>query len=168
MASRYNHHRRSRRSAAAGFAVGLILTMPVLADVYKWTDPEGRLHFTDRPPPADGRLVSVAQAARPVEASPSPVASASQNSATQSGPSAPPPADAAAAARLKAGVAADIAAHDAQACREAETRYRDYVAARHLFRSGDGNERVYLSDAEMEAARVQARREVEELCGRPP
>ncbi len=150
--------------------LGLALGATANADVYKWTDPKGRIHYTDRPPPPEGRLLSVGQsnhAAPPTDAD-APRAVPSPATAAPAAPTALPPADASAQARLKAGVAADVSAHDAEACTAAQARYRNYIGARHLFRAGAHDERVYLSDAEIETARIQARQEVEELCGHAP
>ncbi|MGH8730767.1 MAG: DUF4124 domain-containing protein [Burkholderiales bacterium] len=32
-------------------ACGCLLVMPALGDLYKWTDAEGKVHYSDRPPP---------------------------------------------------------------------------------------------------------------------
>jgi len=172
------HHRPSRprlRAAAAG-AVLLLLGVAVHADVYKWIDAEGHVHFTDRPPPTDGRLVSIGQTARTVtlngaEATPEatkPGPADLSAAATPKPTPLPPPTDSASLARLKASVAADVAARDAIACQTARERYQQYVSARRLYRTGEQSDRQYLSDAEMEAARIQARHDVEELCGQGP
>lgn len=36
-----------------GLAICLFLAMPVQAEVYKWTDEQGRVHFSDTPPTED-------------------------------------------------------------------------------------------------------------------
>jgi hypothetical protein len=153
-----------------------LLGAAVHADVYKWIDAEGHVHFTDRPPPTDGRLVSIGQTARTVtlngaEATPEATkpGPADLSAATTPKPTPiPPPTDSASLARLKASVAADVAARDAIACQTARERYQQYVSARRLYRTGEQSDRQYLSDAEMEAARIQARHDVEELCGQGP
>lgn len=33
-----------------GFVLGLFLVLPVQAEVYKWTDEHGRVHYSDTPP----------------------------------------------------------------------------------------------------------------------
>ena len=40
-----------------------LVALPALADVYKWLDVQGNIHYSDRPPPADAKLLSV-EAAR--------------------------------------------------------------------------------------------------------
>lgn len=36
-----------------GLAMCLFLVLPVQAEVYKWTDEQGRVHFSDKPPTED-------------------------------------------------------------------------------------------------------------------
>lgn len=33
------------------FACGCLLAMPALSETYKWTDAEGKVHYSDQPPP---------------------------------------------------------------------------------------------------------------------
>lgn len=35
----------------------LVVAAPVQADVYKWEDPEGKVHYTDQPPPPNARKI---------------------------------------------------------------------------------------------------------------
>jgi Domain of unknown function (DUF4124) len=158
---------KQRLCRAGIVACGLLAALTAAADVYKWTDPEGNTHYTDRPPPPGGHLLSVSSASRPANAHPvSPAAEATPPAPPSATPLPPP--DPATLSRLKSAVAADVASHDQQACQDAETRYRAVIGARHLYRDGDKGERTYLSDAEAEAARIDARRDVEALCGHAP
>ena len=36
-----------------GLLMGLLLIMPVQAEVYKWTDEQGQVHYSDKPPEQD-------------------------------------------------------------------------------------------------------------------
>ena len=91
--------------------------------------------------------------------------------ANSSGPaSSPPPAaaarppTAAAQAQLKDAVANDVANTREQQCKQARERYDNYLRSRRLFKEGPDKERVYLSDAEIDTARVNAKRELDEFC----
>ena len=92
-----------------------------------------------------------------------------------SGPSdsgAKAPVDANADARLKAdatrqAVDKDVAATRATQCKQAQDKYQKAIAARRVYRQNAAGEREYLSDAEMEQARVNARLEVDRACGSP-
>ena len=139
-----------------------LLAAPAFADVYKWLDPQGRVHYTDRPPPTDAKLVSVetgggtrgahaASAPAPAPAAP-----------TTAPLPAPTPAE---AARLKKSVDADVAGARAEQCKTAQEHYQKYVASRKIFREGPNKERIYLTDQELDTERLQAKHDVDELCG---
>jgi type IV secretory pathway VirB10-like protein len=161
-----SRHRPGRATWIAAAALAAV-ALPAFADVYKWIDTAGKLHYTDRPPPADATLVSVeagggthsqraAPAPAPVAATPSPGAV-----------SAPPPTPEE-AARLRKGVDTDLASTRAAQCKSAQERYQKYITSRRIFREGANKERVYLSDAEADTERVNARREVEDFCADAP
>jgi hypothetical protein len=82
------------------------------------------------------------------------------------------PVDANADARLKAdatqkAVQKDVAASRAGQCKQAQDKYQKAIAARRVYRLNAAGEREYLSDAEMEQARVSAHQEVDRTCGNP-
>jgi len=82
------------------------------------------------------------------------------------------PAESSADARLKdnatrQAVQKDVAATRAEQCKQAQDKYQKAVAARRVYRLNKAGEREYLSDAEMEQARVNARLEVDRTCGSP-
>lgn len=158
------------RYARARLLVGLsmlaaLCAAPAGADVYKWADAEGRLHYTDRPPPVDGRLLTVTATAHGAGLAAVPRA---PNPDTASAPAPLPAGDAVTAARRQRTVAADVAQQTAEKCRLAQERYRQYTGARHLYRDeADGSRRV-LSDGEADGIRRDALRDVEELCPAAP
>ena len=83
-----------------------------------------------------------------------------------------PPAESSADARLKdsatrQAVQKDVAAVRADQCKQAQDKYQKAVAARRVYRLNKAGEREYLSDAEMEQARLAARLEVDRTCGPP-
>lgn len=47
--------RWGRRALRLSFWLALMAAMPGWAQVYKWTDAEGQVHYGNRPPPSDGR-----------------------------------------------------------------------------------------------------------------
>jgi len=152
--------------AAVVAAASLWLAAPAAASaVYKWVDPQGHVHYSDRPPPPEGKLLSIEDAphGRPttdrVANAPGPASSAPPPAGA-----AKPQATAAAQTQLKAAVAEDVATTREQQCKDAKSRYDNYVRSRRLFKEGPDKERIYLSDAEIEAARVNAKREVDEFC----
>ena len=94
------------------------------------------------------------------------------NDAAPPDSNAKPPVDSSADARLKdnatrQAVQKDVAAVRADQCKQAKDKYDKAVAARRVYRMNKAGEREYLSDAEMEQARVAARLEVDRTCGSP-
>jgi hypothetical protein len=164
---------RGRHPARAlWLAAGLVLligaTTPADADVYKWVDTQGHVHYSDLPPPGDAKLLSVESGAgtHRGERPPAPAPTAAPPPAPVPIPL--PPGTPKEMARLKQSVDTDVASTRAAQCKAAQERYQGYVNSRRIFREGANKERVYLSDAEADAERVNARREVEELCAHAP
>jgi hypothetical protein len=99
-----------------------------------------------------------------------PTGASSEPAPAESTPKAPP--ESSADARLKdaatrQAVHKDVAATRAEQCKQAQDKYQKAVAARRVYRLNKAGEREYLSDAEMEQARVDARLEVDRTCGSP-
>ena len=160
---------RLRSSRILGLTAILVLVAaPALADVYKWIDAQGAIHYTDRPPPADAKLVSVESGGGSHSQRPPPAPAPAAVTPTSPGAAPLPPPTPEQSARLKKSVDADVAGARAEQCKGAQERYQKYVGSRRIFREGASKERVYLSDAEADQERVNARREVEELCGEAP
>jgi Domain of unknown function (DUF4124) len=160
----------ARRAIALTAVVVLAsLALPAAAAVYKWVDPQGHVHYSDRPPPPEGKLLSVdtsSQHARS-ERSSEPSRPPAQMAAAASVPSAPfagPAGSPEAAARAKQEVDNDVSNAQAQQCKQAQDRYQNYVHSRRLYKEGPNKERIYLSEQELETERLQAKHEVDELC----
>jgi hypothetical protein len=136
----------------------LCFSPPSEANVYKWKDAQGRIHYTDRPPPPDGVLLAI-------ETNYYAKRDGSQPSPPVRTPAAPSDAPSPAAqAALRNAVQQDVSAARTEQCKQAQERYQSYVITRRLFKEGENGERVYLSDAEVEEARINAKRELDEAC----
>jgi hypothetical protein len=80
--------------------------------------------------------------------------------------------DAAANGRLsqnasRAAVQKDVAASHAEQCKQAKDKYQQSIDSRRIYRMNKAGEREYLSDAELDQARLNARLEMERSCGSP-
>ena len=129
------------------------------AVVYKWTDGDHRVHYSDQPPEGDVGAVSVETVMEHTHrSSERPAAAAPSKSAP------PPPAPGAPPGNLQKQVAADVARTANEQCKQAQDVYNSYLRARHIYKEGDDKSRTYLSDTEMEEARVNAKRDVDEAC----
>ncbi len=62
-------------------------------------------------------------------------------------------------------VAADVAARRAAECKRATEAYERAVAARRIFKTGPNGEQIYLSEAELTQARIDARLARDAACG---
>jgi hypothetical protein len=134
------------------------------ADVYRWVDDKGQPHYTDRWVPGS-QLIS---SSRP-HAQSAPDTSTSDpgkavNTANQR-------ADDKAAAKKNADAAkADAAKLGQEQCKQAKERYQKAIEARRIYKPaqpGD-TDRVFMSDAETDTYRAQARSDVTVACGSPP
>jgi Domain of unknown function (DUF4124) len=130
-------------------------------EVYKAKDAKGNIVYTDRPEVLPAEKLNVkTQQTDTVEAkkrydeemqnysSSSSASSSTSESSTE---------------RAKA---ADLTADDkAKRCKEARDRYDQYMTARRLYESGaTEGERRYLNDAEIDAARANAKKMMDEYC----
>jgi hypothetical protein len=114
------------------------LSLTANADIWKWVDEHGNVHYGDRPAreyAANAVLVSYKPRNRP--------ASTSGDGQSVSGQG-----------------------DDAQAyyCEQARNIYRSYVDAPRLYRTGEDGQREYLSDEEAASALATAQASVEEWC----
>jgi hypothetical protein len=137
------------------------------ADVWRWKDAQDNWHYSDVP--VEGAQLIKSSTRIP------PQANNAEPSAT---PNAAPPVDrvaaggAAASDRVAAEATArqvqsDLVKKRAEQCKEATTRYEKSITARRLFREGKNGERVYLTEAELAQARVDARTDRDTACGSP-
>lgn len=146
------------------FSTTLILIFAIAnvagaGQIYKWTDAEGNVHYGDKP-----------------------VAEQAEQLAIRSTRTDPARIEAMATAREEAravATAEELAAADDAPSREellAEAREREqkctmyrqrldkFVTSRRLYREDEEGERVYLDEAQTQAARERVQNQVEEFC----
>jgi hypothetical protein len=136
------------------FAALLAWSSMAGAVVYKWVDAQGKLQYGDRPPDGVhaevvellGTHVSRSAAAR------SDAAPASQTPAAQSDASA------------KKAVQDDVAQARDKQCADAQDRYKKLIEGRRLYKTGTDGERQYLTSDEIDAERVNAKRDIDTIC----
>ena len=134
------------------------------ADVYRWVDEHGTVHYSDQWVPGSERIKSTAPrppsttSTETTKRAPEPpkTAPAARNSGDQS----------AAAQAMKQ----DMTKVREQQCKDAKERYDKAIQARRIFKStgadkDNPDEREYLSDEEADAYRVKARQAVDDYCG---
>jgi hypothetical protein len=125
------------------------------AVVYKWTDAQGKIQYGDRPP--DGVHAEVVEGlghnSRPTNAATAPVAARE--------PTAQVPTD------VKKAVQSDVASTRDKQCTDAQERYKKLIEGRHIYKTGDNGERVYLSAQEIDDERVNAKKDIDDVCNSP-
>jgi hypothetical protein len=132
----------------------LLLTWSTLASavVYKWVDAQGKTQYGDRPP--DGVHAEVVEGlgrdSRPAT-SPPPAAKA---------PNAPAPTT----TDVKKAVQSDVSTAREKQCTDAQERYKKLIEGRHIYKTGDNGERVYLSTQEIDEERVNAKKDIDDVC----
>jgi hypothetical protein len=146
--------------------VGLLLlaTVAQASEVYRTTDSQGRPIYTDKPQSLPAERIGVKTSnADPAEAQ------RRHDEEMKQLADAEATAAAAAAKSADAQKARELSAEDrAKRCQDARQRYESYLNARRLYEPGSAEgERRYLSDAEIDAARADAKRLMDEFCSGP-
>jgi uncharacterized protein DUF4124 len=131
------------------------------AVVYKWTDAQGKLQYGDRPP--DGVHAEVVQLLG--------THSATARSTSNAAPAqAPPPAARVAAnptakdAQDKQAVDQDVASTRDKQCSEAQDRYKKLIEGRRLYKAGPAGERQFMTSEEIDTERLNAKRDIDDIC----
>jgi hypothetical protein len=123
------------------------------AVVYKWVDAQGKLQYGDRPP--DGVHAEVVELMVPHSASartaPAPAA---KNTAV------PVAKD----ADDKKTVAQDVSQTRDKQCTEAQDRYKKLIEGRRLYKTGPDGERQFMNSEEIDTERLNAKRDVDNIC----
>ena len=156
---------------ATGLA--LCLALPAAAQMYKWVDANGKIHYSDKPPPSNVKTEKLRTPSQPVAA---PAASApkdaAQKDAAKSGPKSiaeqeqafrKRQTDEAKAEKEQAQKEAE-ASERAENCRRAKAALANLELGGRQTRMNDKGERVFLTDEEITRATAQARTEAADAC----
>jgi hypothetical protein len=131
-------------------------------DVYKYVDERGTTLYTDKPMP--GAVLVSASTQRPPEVAQRTQAAARVATTTQLAASNQRIAEGQTNTRAAEGVAKDLEATRLERCKKSRAFYENTINSQRLYREKDG-QRVFLSDAELAQARVDARKTMEAICG---
>lgn len=142
---------------ALGLTLMLLTAGPAAAEVYKWTDAQGRVHYGDRPGGRHAQEVATDPASRGLGMGPDTAREQQRLLQTLD--------EERAARKAAAEEAAAAKAKRQRNCTYARDRYESVRHAGYLYEpQSDGGRRV-LSDAERRAAEAQAREAVRHWCG---
>ena len=124
------------------------------ADVFRWVDKDGVPHYSDEWVPGS---VVIKTTVKPHNESTAPSAPSTARASEPAG-------DQANANSMRQDMAK---ARNAQ-CSWARDRYMKAITSRRVYKEGKDGQREYISDAEADAYREQARKDVQEFCGNVP
>jgi hypothetical protein len=120
------------------------------AVVYKWVDAQGKVEYGDQPP--DGVHAEVVEllGTHNSRAATTPAPAAAKSTGTPS--------------ETKKAVDSDVAQSREKQCADAQDRYKKLVEGRRLYKTGDNGERQYLTSEEIDAERLNAKRDIDAIC----
>jgi hypothetical protein len=148
------------RILAIAVTLAGIASTALAEEVYRWTDANGQVQYSDRWVPGSVLVKTTNSRATPE-------AIAAQNAESQ----------ARVATRnsevdeqlsedeSERTVQQDVAKIREQQCKEATERYEKAIQARRIYKEGPNKERIYTSDAEADSYRVQALNDKKAACG---
>ena len=134
-------------------------------EVYRWKDGNGVWHYSDQPQPG-AELVKKA-GSRSSSSNSAPAAQTPRNPsgevvATSDNTPLPVSREVAAEVRREAATA------KAEQCKQAKDAYQRAVQARRIVRKDETGKQVFLKDSEIDAARLDARANMDLACGPSP
>ena len=129
------------------------------AVVYKWVDVQGKVQYGDRPP--DGVHAEVVELLGVHTGRASRTSDAPQTAAAKA------PVNEPAVRAAKKEVDDDLAQARGKQCTDAQERYKKLIEGRKLFKTGPDGERQYLTSEEIDSERLNAKREIDEVCNSP-
>jgi hypothetical protein len=78
-----------------------------------------------------------------------------------------PPAKSAGNDDIKKAVDDDVAQVKEKQCADAQARYKNLIEGRKLYKAGADGERQYLTSEEIDAERLNAKRDIDTICNSP-
>lgn len=132
----------------------------VAADVYKYKDEKGNVHYTDKPPELPAERLNVKSQRTDTVA----VQERAQAEQKQAAENAQQEQDERAQAADQKKATAMTATDKAERCTKARERYDKYMNSQKLYEQGANGERRYLTSEELDAARASAKASMDVLC----
>ena len=149
-----------RRTLITIMLAGLA-TVAAAESVYKWVDTSGQVHYTDRPPTESGaKLLGVFEREQLLVTGEEAGGEDTASNTYDSGPAL----EEAQGDQAAATVQRDLDQVRSEQCKQAQERYKTYIESRRLYRETTDGKREYLTDAELAAARIEAKKAVDDLC----
>jgi hypothetical protein len=145
---------------AALIVAGAVATAQ--ADVYRWVDEHGQPHYSDQWVPGS-EIIKTAKGHPPG------YDAAARSSGTKNLTASNERVDAQLSEQANTqAVQQDVAKTREQQCKAAKARYAASVQSKRIYKTGADGTREYLPDADADAYRAQARKDVQDACGSVP
>jgi len=154
-----------------------MVAAPVSADMYKWTDEDGKMHYSDQPPPNAITKSETIKAAKPQANAAPPPASPGAPPGVAGQPGAVPPKSPndqemefrkrrlqQAELEAKAQKDAQAAEEKKRNCQRATEQVQAYERGGRITRYGPNGEQLYLSDGEIQSELNNARKAADSWC----
>ncbi len=138
----------------------LSVSAAATADVWRWVDSRGNVHYSDVPIEGATRVEGVSSRSTNRETVAARTAAEGEQRSQVATREAQQRADQATATAVQQ----DVTRTRDEQCKQAQQLYKTAVESQRLYRMGKDGERVYLTDAELTEARVNSRKAVDELC----
>lgn len=150
------------------FACSCLSATPALSEMYKWTDAEGKVHYSDQPPPPNVKQTDTIKPRSPV----APAAAPEAGGAPAAAPKSYVEQDAefnrrrveAAEREAAEKKAADAAAERKRNCALAKAELARVQSGGRIARVNEQGEPVYLSDAEIVREAARAKQAADSIC----
>jgi hypothetical protein len=149
-----------------------LVSTPAGAQTYKWTDADGKIHYSDQPPPANAKEQTTVKPRKPSAPAPSASPSASEKGAAAAKPKTyveqeaefrkrqVETAEREAADKKKAAEAAE----KKQNCEQARGQLKTLESGGRITRTNAQGEREYLNDAEIAQEIERGKKSVDSWC----
>jgi hypothetical protein len=128
------------------------------ADVYRWTDAQGHVQYSDRWVPGSTLIKSTSHnptPQAPESTTQQKLAASNTNVAEQQ-----------AQRETEQTVKQDVAATRAEQCKKATESYQKAIQSRRMYKEGKNGAREYVNDQEADAYRAKLLSERQQLCGK--
>jgi hypothetical protein len=125
------------------------------ADVYRWTDAQGRVQYSDRWVPGSTLVKGSSR-------TPTPPAQTDQQKLAASNASL---AEQKAQREAQETVKRDVAASKAEQCKQVTAAYEKAIQSRRIYKEGPNGTREYVTDQEADAYRAKLLNDRKQACG---
>jgi len=136
------------------------LSVAQAEEVYRWTDAQGQVQYSDRWVPGSVLVKTSNSRATPEAVAAQSAAGQDRLAARNSEVN-----DQISNTDTERTVQQDVAKIREQQCKEATERYEKSIQARRIYKEGPNKERIYASDTEADSYRIQALNDKKAACG---